>query len=107
MKRTQQQNKAMHKYFKLLSHTLNEAGLDMREVLKPGIDIPWTDDSVKRHLWHPIESAMFDQNSTADMETDEVGKVYEVLSRHLSEKFGVHVPFPDRIGPIENQKEEK
>jgi hypothetical protein len=103
MQRSEQQNKAMHKYFSMLADALNNAGLDQRQVLKPGVDIPWTPEAVKKQLWHPIESAMYDKDSTADLDKVEVGRVYEVLNRHLAEKLGISVEFPDRFGPTSGE----
>jgi hypothetical protein len=96
--RTLQQNKAMHKYFRSLADALNAAGLDMKKVLKPHIDIPWTPESVKRQLWIPVQEAMLEKDSTTALETHEVDKIYKTMSRHLSEKFGVNVEFPSE-GP--------
>ena len=92
--RTLKQNKALHKYFRLLAETLNDAGLDMRKVMKPGIDIPWTAENVKLNLWKPIQEAMLEKESTTEMDTSDPSKVYDVLNRHLSEKLGIHVPWP-------------
>lgn len=94
MLRTTQQNKALHVYFRLLADTLNEAGLDQRKVLKPSIDIPWDAKSIKEQLWRPIQNAQIHKKSTKDLETTEIDKIYDTLNRHLSEKFGVSVPFP-------------
>ena len=94
MTRTDQQNRAMHKFFELLAAGLNGAGLDMRSTLKEGIDIPWDAHTVKRDLWKPIQRAMLDKDSTADLERAEGDKVYSVVKRHLGERVGLHVPFP-------------
>ena len=96
MKRTPQQNKAMHKYFRLLADDLNAAGLDMRKTLRQDIEVPWTEQLVKDHLWRPIQEAVADEESTADLETPDVTKVYDVLNRHLGEKLGIHTPFPEK-----------
>jgi len=103
--RTIQQNRAIHKYFALLARTLNEGGLDMREVLKPSVDIPWTTEMVKEHLWKPILKIMEGKESTTEMNTTDPGAVYEVLSRHLSQKYGVHVPFPSNDPPMMGDNE--
>jgi hypothetical protein len=95
-RRTNLQNNSLHKFFELLGGTLNDAGLDMRELLKEEIAIEWTPSSVKEKLWKPIQKAMFNKESTADLETDEVSMIYEVLSKHLGEKRGIYVPFPSR-----------
>jgi len=97
--RTLQQNKALFLFCTQLSKKLNEAGLDMKTVLKPEIDIPWTKATVKDHLWDPILEAMTKKTSTTKMNTVDPGNVYEVLNRHLSEKFGISVPWPDKFGP--------
>ena len=56
--RTGQQNRALHKGCELLADALNDAGLDMRVVLKPEINIPWTKTSVKEYIIRPIMRAM-------------------------------------------------
>lgn len=92
--RTLKQNRAMHKYFRMLAEALNNAGLDMKKTLKPEIDIPWTEENVKNHLWRPIQIAMLGKRSTTELDTVNPSEVYNVLSRHLSEKFGINVEFP-------------
>lgn len=93
--RTNQQNRALHKFCDLLAVALNDAGLDMKTVLKPEVDIPWTKESVKIHLWKPIQKVMMDKESTTEMNTADPSKVYDVLMRHISEKFGIYVEWPD------------
>ena len=48
--RTIKQNKSLHLWFRLLADTLNEAGLDMRTVLKPSISIEWNDKTIKKYI---------------------------------------------------------
>lgn len=92
--RTARQNRAMHVYFELLAKELNDAGLSMMKVLKPEAEIQWTAESVKNHLWRPIQVALLGKESTTKLETKEVGDVYETLNRYIGEKLGVHVAFP-------------
>jgi hypothetical protein len=99
-KRTKKQNNSIHLFCTLLSEAFDEAGLDMRAVLKPEVEIPWTPDTVKRHLWHPIQKLYLPHTigedgevSTKNLDKKEVDKVYEVINRHLA-PHGVHVPFP-------------
>jgi len=96
LKRTDQQNKALHLYFRLLSEELNNAGLDMRKTLKPEVEIPWTPDNIKEFLWRPVQKAQLKKKSTTELESDEIDKIFETLNRHMGEKFGIHVPFPNR-----------
>lgn len=93
-KRTQQQNKAIHKYCANLAQALNLAGLDMKQVLKPHIEIPWSPATVKDFLWRPIQRIQFQKESTTELTTKEVSDVWETVNRHLSERFNMTVPFP-------------
>jgi hypothetical protein len=92
--RTNQQNRAMRLYLKELSKALNDAGWDMKAVLKPSIEIPWNKDMALEFLWRPIQKAMQLEESTADLSTTDIQAVYAVLDRHISEKFGVHIEWP-------------
>lgn len=94
MKRTEQQNKSLHLYFQMLADSLNESGLDLRVVLKPNISVPWSKDLIKEHLWAPIQKAVLKSESTTELDKQQVSEIYDILNRHLSEKFGVSVQFP-------------
>lgn len=94
-RRTDQQQKALEVFFRELAEALNDAGFEMKEVLAvKEVDIPWTQDLVKNVLWRPIQEAMLEKHSTTQLEINEVSRVYDVLDRHISSHFGVHVPFP-------------
>jgi hypothetical protein len=99
--RTLKQNNTLHLYLSMLATELNDSGNDMRKVLKPTVDIPWSTDTCKRFLWKPIQEVMMDKKSTTELTTDELDKIYKVLDRHVSEKCGIHVEFPS----IENSEE--
>ena len=102
--RTDQQNRALHLFCRLLSKALNDAGLDQRKVMKSEVEIPWNEESVKTNLWKPIQEAMFGIQSTADATTKDYSQVYEVLTRHLQTKLGVEVPaWPDRFSQAKQQ----
>lgn len=92
--RTTRQNSAIHVYFELLARALSEAGLDMRKTLKPGVEIPWSGNTVKDYLFRPIMKAQTGKDSTTELTTKEIDAVYDTLNRHLDEKFGVTVGFP-------------
>ena len=94
--RTSAQNRAFHLYFKLLSKELNEAGFGVQVVLKQKIDIDWTEKLVKELLWRPAQIAILGKiSSTSLTKLVEIEKVYDHLNRHIGEKFGIHVPFPN------------
>lgn len=96
--RTLTQNKALHKYLELLADALNDSGLDMKRTLKQDVDIPWTKESAKEFLWRPIQKIMINEESTTDAETNEYTVIYSALSRHISEKFGIYIPWPSNRG---------
>lgn len=92
--RTDKQNKALHLYFTHLAEELNNAGYDMRKILKPSVDIPWNSKTVKEFLWRPVMKAQLGKESTTELTTKEIDLIFDTLNRHLSEKFGVSVMFP-------------
>lgn len=110
MKRTQQQNKALHAYFTLLARDLNEAGYTVQLVLREKMDLDWTPEMVKSLLWRPAQEAILKKKSTTELEKQaDIDTVYSHLNRHLSEKFHLHVDFPscDIIREYEEPKVRK
>jgi len=94
--RTNKQNAALHKYLGMLAQELNSAGLDMKQTLKPEIDIPWTTQLAKEYLWKPIQKAVINKESTTKADRNEYTQVYEVLNRHTADRFGISLPFPNK-----------
>ena len=92
--RTLTQNRALHKFCDILAIALNDAGLDQKKLLKPSIDIPWTQNAVKEMLWRPVQVAVTGIKSTTKPEASQYSAIYEVLNRHLSMKHGISVPWP-------------
>lgn len=92
--RTEAQNKALHLYFTQLAEVLNDSGYDMKKVLKPTVDIPWSSKNIKEFLWRPIMKIQTGKESTKDLTTKEIDEVFDVINRHLSEKFGITIEFP-------------
>lgn len=75
---------------------LNDSGMDMRAVLKPTINIPWTKNSFHDTVWIPIQKAMFGTDSMKELSKDQVGQIADVIERELAEKHGLdQVPFPN------------
>lgn len=91
--RTIQQNKALHKTFELWCDQLNGAGLTVKVVLKPEVEVMWTPDMIKEYLWRPIQKAQLGKESTTELTTKEVDKVYQTLQHHFGEKFGIELVF--------------
>lgn len=90
--RTMTQNRALHLWFRFLAETLNDAGLDMRTVIREDVDLPWSEHSVKEHIWRPVQKALQGKESTTESDRTEYTEVRDVIARHLGEKFGVQAP---------------
>lgn len=78
----------------MLAETLNDSGLDMRKVLKPGVDIPWTSENIKEFIFRPIMKAQLGKESTTELSTVDIDKILDTITKHLGEKFGVRQDFP-------------
>ena len=92
--RTLRQNRALHTYFGLLADELNTAGLDMKKVLKPHIDIPWSTETIKEFIWKPIQLAQLRKGSTTELTTKEIDLVFDTINRFIGDRFGLHIAFP-------------
>lgn len=91
--RTIKQNAALHLWFQLLAEALNEAGYDMKEIVR--VAIPWSPYSVKESLWRPTQESLLGKKSTTSLSTKDIDKIYDVINRAVGERTnGIHVPFP-------------
>ena len=88
---TNQQQKALHLYFRWLAEALQEKDYDFRDLV---VEIPATEYMVKEYMFKPIIHAMYGKDSTMKLEINVVSQAYDVLHRALIEKLGVNVPFP-------------
>ena len=109
--RTDSQNRAMWLFMTRLAESLNDAGLDMKVVLKPQISIPWTKDSIHDYLWIPIQKALYGTDSTTFLhKIEQVDKVHKVIMRELADKHGVeYIEWPNdpEISPLKDKIYEK
>lgn len=91
--RTSQQNKGIHAYCGEVAEQMIARGLDMREVLKPTVEITPTKQLVLDHIWRPLQKILTEKHSTTKLNKIEVNKVYEVVAKHLAEKHDINVRF--------------
>lgn len=94
--RTLSQNNALHLGLEMIAKTLNEAGLDMKKVLKPEIDIEWTKDTVKKYMFKPVMEMLTQKKSTTELDkVSEITEIWDTLMKFLGEKHAVeYIPFP-------------
>lgn len=94
--RSDNQNRALHKYFELLANELNAAGYSIQKLLEHTVEVSWSKDTVKELIWRPVQEALIQKKSTTKLDKiQDIDLVYDHLNRHLSEEFGLHVPFPN------------
>ena len=94
----------MHLMFQQLADELTDAGLDMRKTLKPDVDIKWDGRMVKEYIWRPIMEAQLGKDSTTEMTTAEIDKVFETINKHMGDKFGIRLNFPSIETMINDQR---
>ena len=96
--RTPKQQAALEVYFRNAAGILNDAGYYHQlnaEFLRDAIEIPWTQESFKE-FWRSIQNTMYGVSSTTDIESDKVSEVYDAINLALSERTGIHIPFPSK-----------
>ena len=96
MTRTDQQNRAMHKYFSMLADALNDAGLDIQHTLAKPLELPWSESLVKDLIWRQVQIACTDKQSTTELNRTEVSDIYQIIDRHLAQTHGISVAFPSQ-----------
>ena len=92
--RTSLQNRSLHLWFTQLAEALNDAGYDMRKVIKGEFPITWTDYNVKEYLFRPVMNAHFGYKSTKQLKTADIDKIYMAIDKTIAERTGVHVDWP-------------
>lgn len=104
--RTPTQNRCLHDYMGELANKLNEAGIDVKEVIL--LPMSFTKEIIKENMVKRIVKAMFPNKikinkngmeavSTTDLSTKEITVVYDHLDKFTAEEFGIHVPWPSRF----------
>ena len=88
------QNNSLQLYCQRMADALNDAGFDMKYIMKDDADIPWSKDSVREHLWMGIQKAVTGQSSTTEPSTIEYVNIYDILNRHMINKHGIAVEWP-------------
>lgn len=95
--RSSLQNKALHKYFLIIVDALNELGMEFQYLGLKGqtLSTRYTTTIVKNQFWRQIQIAMFDIESTKDINTKQMNEIIDVIDKFFAER-GVYVQFPDK-----------
>ena len=101
--RTSQQNRALHKFFVLISEQLNDMSIDFCYTGLKGFELStrYTPDLVKNFFWRPIQIALFDIESTKKLDTKQINEITDVIVKFFGDK-GVVIEFPNKEQLINN-----
>lgn len=95
-KRTERQNRAMHLLMTQIASELNDSGLYMQKVLKHDADIEWTSVAVKEYLLRPFMRAMYNIESTTELDTKQIGDAMDAMLHHLAKVTGLAFEIPSQ-----------
>ncbi len=99
--------KGLRIYFDIIAEALNDAGHDMRVILKPkAVQVWWDKDLIKNFLWRPVQKKQVHKISTKELLTWEIDEVYDTVNRHLGKHIDT-VMFPSVEEIIIQQEYEK
>jgi hypothetical protein len=98
--RTLPQNNAIHKWLTDVALELDKGGHTIQNVVAAikRAEIRPTMLALKEVLWRPYMIAATGKESTTQLDTAEVDKVYEGLNKFLGENFELFIPFPSEEG---------
>ena len=97
------QNSSLHLYLDNLATALHDAGIDQRVFLdkfdKDGFMVPVTPTFCK-DFFRECAKIMYGKESTADLTTVEIQKVYQAVDMRIAEETGVQVDWPSDTTPM-------
>ncbi len=97
--RTSSQNRALHAVFRRLATALNEAGFGIAHPMKPALEIPYSEHTVKELLYRPIIEALYDKRSTTELSRQEMSHAMDILLGRVAEITGVVVDGMEGVHP--------
>ncbi len=108
--RSPQQNKSFHKYLTLLAEAMDDAGYDMRQVIK--VPIRPNCNNVKEEMARPVMNKLFPQYKDEDgqvsstkLETEDMNEFHLIMNRATSESLGISIPWPSLESLSEEQRD--
>ena len=102
--RTPQQNKSLHKYCSMVADEMNAAGYDFKKAIT--LEIAMTPYLVKEYIFKAIMRAMYNVESTTELTTTQIQKVYETMNYNTGTKFGISMDWPSDESLSEEQRDE-
>ena len=94
------QMSSIHIYYREIAEKLNDAGFDIKRAIDMGairISIGFTEQNVKEIFGKAVIESLFpEKDSHTKLSTTQTQLVYETLNLAIGERFGIHVPFPEK-----------
>ena len=101
--RTLAQNRSLHKYCADVADEMNAAGYDFKQVVR--LPVSMTPELVKEYLFKRIMSTRYpDKESTTELDTVEIQKVYEDMNNATAQLFGISMAWPSEESLSESQR---
>ncbi len=93
MKRTPNQNKSYWVALTWFADDLNAAGYDFKRVVQ--LPVIFTPENIHEYMYKPVMNILYpDIESTTDLDTVQMQKVYDVFNAAMGEKFQISHDFP-------------
>lgn len=103
-KRTNRQNRALHLLMTQVAEDLNNSGLYMQMVMKHNAEIWWTPEMTKEYLLRPFIRAMYQKESTTELDTKQIGDAMNAMCDHLAKVTGRTFDIPSIESILINKK---
>ena len=98
-KRTSKQNRAAHKYFRLMSDKMNKAGITQTLLFESFKDMPTTEHSIKQ-AFQQVALALYGTDETHNLTTTQIIDVYKTFDAHIAKMRGICVDWPADEPPM-------
>lgn len=86
MKRTNEQNKALHLWLHMKAQQCREAGVTAQMAFAETVELEMSDEMMKV-IWKTIQKALFNKKSTADLDKHgEIDEIYEHMNRFFAKE---------------------
>lgn len=104
--RTDQQNKALHKWYELKADQCRQAGVSPRMAFEKTIELEMTPEIMKE-IWRSVQKALYGKKSTTELKkSGEIDELVDHLNRFFAREFFLEeTPFPvDEAKQLEKLK---
>ena len=77
-----------------MAEDLNDGGFEIPHPFKPGLEIPYSEESVKELLYKPIITMYFKVLRSSDLSTEQLSESMTILVDAVNRNTGVYTQIP-------------